>query len=62
MIIDILAPKTVVLSGKLAKLGKIFIDSVKKGIVDNSISDNNKNLLLKPSDFSDDIGAMGAAA
>lgn len=61
-VIDILAPKTIVLSGKLAKLGNVFIDAVREGIVDNSISENNKKLIIKSSDFNDDIGAIGAAA
>lgn len=62
MLIDIFAPKKIVLHGKLAKTGDVFIDAVSENVSKNSIKDNFKNLTISPSTFNDNIGALGAAA
>lgn len=62
MLIDIFAPKRIVLHGELAKTGDIFINAVSEEVSKNSIADNFKNLTISASAFSDNIGALGAAA
>jgi len=62
IICDIFAPKNVILSGELVKTGDIFIKAVSEEVRKNTIPDNFKNLSIFASSFSDNIGALGAAA
>lgn len=62
MLVNIFAPQTLVLSGKLAKLGDPFLDPVRESIGRNSIEENFRTLKVMASSFSDNIGAIGAAA
>jgi len=62
MICDIFAPRKVILSGELVKTGDIFINAVSEEVRKNTIPDNFKNLSIFASTFSDNIGALGAAA
>lgn len=59
---NIFAPQRVVLMGELVKTGDIFIDAVYKEVGKNTIPENYRNLKISASDFSDNIGALGAAA
>lgn len=62
LLIDIFSPKRIVLFGELIKTGEIFIDAVSKAVSKNCIEANYKNLIISASVFSDNIGALGAAA
>jgi len=62
LLIDIFAPKRIVLLGELVKTGDIFINAVSEAVRKNSIADNYNNLTISASTFSDNIGALGAAA
>lgn len=62
MLIDIFAPKRIVLHGELSKTGDIFINAVSEEVSKNSIDDNFNKLTISASTFSDNIGALGAAA
>jgi Transcriptional regulator/sugar kinase len=62
LLCDIFAPQKIVLMGELVKTGDIFIDAVSKEVSKNAIADNYKNLKIYASTFSDNIGALGAAA
>lgn len=61
MLVNIFAPQTLVISGKLAKLGDLFLQLVQESIKENSIEENTRHLKIVASSFSDDIGAIGAA-
>ncbi len=61
-LIDIFAPKKIVLLGELVKTGDDFIKAVSEAVKKNSIEDNYNNLTISASTFSDNIGALGAAA
>lgn len=61
-LIDIFAPKKIVLLGELVKTGDGFISTVSEAVKKNSIADNFNNLTISASSFSDNIGALGAAA
>ena len=62
ILVNIFAPQTLVLSGKLARIGEPFLKPVRESIGRNSIEENVKNLKITASSFSDNIGAVGAAA
>lgn len=62
LLIDIFAPKRIVLLGELIKTGDVFINAVSEAVSKNSIADNYNNLTISASTFSDNIGALGAAA
>lgn len=62
LLIDIFAPKRIVLLGELVKIGDLFINAVSKAVSKNCIEDNFRNLSISASTFSDNIGALGAAA
>jgi predicted NBD/HSP70 family sugar kinase len=61
VMLDILAPDLIVLSGKLTALGSLFMDAVAEGIRENSINRNASRLKLAASTMSDSAGAWGAA-
>jgi predicted NBD/HSP70 family sugar kinase len=61
IILDILAPGIVVLSGKLVGFGEIFMEAVEKGIRWNIIKDGTSKLRLISSTLEDNAGAWGAA-
>jgi len=62
MLIDIFAPKKIVLHGELVKTGDIFINAVYEEVKKYSIPNNYNNLTISASTFNDNIGALGAAA
>jgi predicted NBD/HSP70 family sugar kinase len=62
IIVDILAPGIIVLSGKLVNLGGIFMDAVEKGIRRNTINGSASKIRLISSTLEDNAGAWGAAA
>jgi predicted NBD/HSP70 family sugar kinase len=61
MMVDILAPNVIVLSGKLVSLGSLFMDTVEKGIRQNTINGNTSKVRLINSTLEDNAGAWGAA-
>ncbi|MDR1287207.1 MAG: ROK family protein [Treponema sp.] len=61
MMVDILAPNVIVLSGKLVSMGGIFMDAVEKGIRQNTINGSTSKIRLVNSTLEDNAGAWGAA-
>jgi predicted NBD/HSP70 family sugar kinase len=61
IILDILAPSVIVLSGKLVGFGEIFMEAVEKGIRRNTIKGSTAKLRLISSTLEDNAGAWGAA-
>jgi predicted NBD/HSP70 family sugar kinase len=61
IILDILAPGVIVLSGKLVGFGEIFMEAVEKGIRRNTINGGTSKLRLISSTLEDNAGAWGAA-
>lgn len=61
IMVDILAPEYIVLSGKLVSTGNIFTDAVEKGIRQNTINGNGSKIRLVSSALEDNAGAWGAA-
>ncbi|GMQ56190.1 ROK family transcriptional regulator [Vallitalea sediminicola] len=60
--VNILAPKTIIIYGELAKIGKPFIDEVRKNIEANVIKQNFEGFSIQASKQGEDLGAVGAAA
>jgi predicted NBD/HSP70 family sugar kinase len=61
IMVDILAPSFIVLSGKLVSLGGFFMDAVEEGIRQNTINGSNSKIRLINSTLEDNAGAWGAA-
>jgi predicted NBD/HSP70 family sugar kinase len=61
MLVDILAPRSLVISGKLAKF-QFVLDHLAETIRRNTISSNSSELRLISSTLDDNAGAWGAAA
>lgn len=60
-VVNLFAPKKLILSGELAKAGKLFTDAVCRIIKESAVSANVKQLKVLESIYSDNIGAIGAA-
>lgn len=62
MLVNIFAPKKIVLFGELAELGDILLDGVREQVSRDIIKENNNGLKIMASEFGRNLGAMGAAA
>ena len=62
MLVNIFAPKKIILFGELAELGDILLDGVRKQVSRDIIKENNNGLKIMASEFGRNLGAMGAAA
>ncbi len=62
MLINIFAPRKIVLFGELAELGDILLDGVREQVSRDIIKENNNGLKIMTSEFGRNLGAMGAAA
>lgn len=60
--VNLLAPKSIIIYGELAKIGDIFIEAVQKNIEDVVIRENIEGFQVKASTQGEDLGAIGAAA
>ena len=56
MLVNIFAPRKIVLFGELAELGDILLDGVRERVSENIIKE------IMASEFGRNLGAMGAAA
>lgn len=61
LVVNILAPAEMVLSGKQFAIGEIFLEEIRKVVKTDVIEENYKNLSIKKSEFGGEIGAIGAA-
>lgn len=62
MLVNIFAPRKIVLFGELAELGDILLDGVREQVSRDIIKENNSGLKIMASEFGRNLGAMGAAA
>lgn len=62
IVVNILAPELVVLSGEQLKIGRSFVDSIKKVARENVVTQNYENLKIVISSYGSEIGAIGAAS
>ena len=62
MLVNIFAPKKIVLFGELAELGDTLLDGVREQVSKSIIQENNSGLKIMASEFGRNLGAMGAAA
>lgn len=62
MLVNIFAPRKIVLYGELARIGEPFLEILRERVKENSIIENYKGLQILASDFGSDLGAIGAAA
>ena len=62
MLVNIFAPRKIVLFGELAELGDILLDGVRERVSENIIKENSNGLKIMASEFGRNLGAMGAAA
>lgn len=62
MLVNIFAPRKIVLYGELAFIGDLFLDDVRKHVMNNIIKENSVGLEIIASEFGRNLGAMGAAA
>lgn len=62
MLVNIFAPRKIVLYGELAFIGDLFLDDVRKHVMNNIIKENSVGLEIIASKFGRNLGAMGAAA
>ena len=62
MLVNIFAPKKIILFGELAELGDILLDGVREQVSRDIIKENNNGLKIMASEFGRNLGAMGAAA
>lgn len=61
LVVNILAPSEMVLSGKQFAIGEAFLDEIRKVVKEDVIKENYRNLSIKKSEFGGEIGAIGAA-
>ena len=61
LVVNILAPSEVVLSGKQFEIGEVFLDEIRNAVKEEVIAQNFRNLRIKKSEFGGEIGAIGAA-
>ena len=62
LVVNILAPGEVVLSGEQFGIGEEFLHEIRMTLKEEAIVQNYKNLRIKKSDFGREIGAIGAAS
>ena len=62
MLVNIFAPKKIVLFGELAEIGDLLLDQVREIVRQDTIEENSANLEIVASEFGRNLGAMGAAA
>ena len=62
MLVNIFAPRKIVLYGELAAMGDVFLDDVRKHVREDILKENSKGLEIVASEFGRNLGAMGAAA
>lgn len=62
MLVNIFAPRKIVLYGELARIGEPFLEILRERVRENSIIENYKGLQILASEFGSDLGAIGAAA
>ena len=62
MLVNIFAPRKIVLFGELTELGDTLLDGVREQVSQNIIKENNNGLEIMASEFGRNLGAMGAAA
>lgn len=62
MLVNIFAPRKIVLYGELIRIGEPFLNVLRKCVKENSIFENNIKLQIEASEFGRDLGAIGAAA
>lgn len=61
LVVNILAPAEMVLSGKQFAIGESFLKEIRKAVKADVIQENYRNLSIKKSEFGGEIGAVGAA-
>lgn len=62
MLVNIFAPRKIVLFGELAEIGDLLLERVRKIVRQNTIKENSDGLEIVASEFGGNLGAMGAAA
>ncbi|MDO4273001.1 MAG: ROK family protein [Eubacteriales bacterium] len=62
MLVNIFAPRKIVLFGELAEMGDLLLKDVRKRVSRDSIKENSQGLEIVASEFGKNLGAMGAAA
>lgn len=62
MLVNIFAPRKIVLYGELAAMGDVFLDDVRNHVREDILKENSKGLEIVASEFGRNLGAMGAAA
>ncbi|MDC7289647.1 ROK family protein [Blautia schinkii] len=62
MLVNIFAPRKIVLFGELAELGDVLLENVRKRVRRDTIKENAEGLEIVVSEFGRNLGAMGAAA
>ncbi len=62
MLVNIFAPRKIVIYGELARIGEPFLKILRKRVEENSIRENYSGLEIMSSTMGRDLGAVGAAA
>lgn len=62
MLVNIFAPRKIVLYGELARIGEPFLSILREKVRDNAIKENYQGLEILACEFGRDLGAIGAAA
>lgn len=62
MLVNIFAPRKIVLYGELAGIGDLFLDIIRSHLTEDVIQENQNGLEIVASEFGRDLGAKGAAA
>ncbi|MFV0361542.1 MAG: ROK family protein [Suipraeoptans sp.] len=62
MLVNIFAPKHVVLYGDLMEIGELFLEDVRQWVDFSTIEENIRELNISASQFDRHLGAMGAAS
>ena len=62
MLVNIFAPKKIVLFGELAEIGDLLLDQVREIVRQDTIEENSEHLEIVASEFGRNLGAIGAAA
>ncbi len=60
-VVNLFAPKKIILSGRLAEAGDLFIDAVSRILKEAAVDANAEQLEVLKSIYNDNIGAIGAA-
>lgn len=62
MLVNIFAPRKIVLYGELAEIGDLLLEDVRNHVRQDAIHENLNGLKIIASEFGKNLGAMGAAA